>query len=116
MDKKELELAGIDVESLLKRLMQNEAILPVFVKKFLENTTYDELKQAIEAGDMEEATAKSHSLKGMCVNLSLVELGQLFQKQLEYFRAGEFENAIAMTDTIDKVYANAIEHMGLWVK
>lgn len=115
MDHRELLLAGMDWPDLMQRLMNNEGLVPLFVRKFLADSTYDQLVAAIAAGDMKQAELACHSLKGVCGNLSLKELFGLFQDQLHLFRAGESAQAISMMDEIVTAYEKATSHMRLWL-
>ena len=77
MDERKRELlagAGIDVQDAMERFMQRDDLLERFMKKFLENAAFEDLKQAAAEGDCEKMLAASHSLKGMCANLSMTEM------------------------------------------
>lgn len=45
-----------------------------FVRKFLEDTTFDTLCQQVLAGNREDAFRAAHTLKGVCANLSFSRL------------------------------------------
>ncbi len=109
-----LKNAGIDTDALIKRLMGNEALISVFIKKFTKDKTFEELKSAFCEKDMKKAEIKSHTLKGMCGNLSLTNLYDLFTKQTMLLRRGEFDKAEAMMDDICGVYSDTISKMLLF--
>ncbi len=111
----ELTLAGIDTADLLNRLMNNQALVKVLVKKFLEDKTHETLLAAMDAGDLETAERASHTLKGMCGNMSLKHLFDLYMTQLTHFRQGRPEEAMAMRTEIDAAYHEATSHMRLWL-
>lgn len=113
---RELALAGIDLQDLMQRLMGNTTLVRVVIKKFVADPTYQKLLDAMDAGDMKGAEMACHSLKGMCGNLSLKELFELFQEQLKYFRTGEPAKAVAMQQQIAPLYAMAIAHMNAWLE
>ncbi len=104
------------MKEFLERLMQNKALVPVFVKKFLEDTNYEKLVLAIQKNDKEAAESACHTLKGVCGNLSLKTLFGMFQEQLTYFRAGEYEKAVEMMGAISLEYYNAVTHMQAWIE
>ncbi len=110
-----LENAGIDTDELIKRLMGNEALISVFIKKFTEDKTFEELKAAFCEKDMKKAEIKSHTLKGMCGNLSLTKLYDLFTKQTNLLRGGEFDKAEAMMTDITEIYISVISQMTLFL-
>lgn len=81
------EAAGIDVESALGRFMGNEMLLERFMKKFLEDSNFENLRKALAAKDLDAAISASHTLKGLCGNLSMTVLFDLFTKQVAVLRA-----------------------------
>lgn len=44
---------GIQIEEALERFMDSEAMFERFLGKFLEDETYNQLKEALEKGDIE---------------------------------------------------------------
>ena len=52
---------GIDAADALDRMMGSEALLVRFLGRFLEDATYQALRQAVEAGDWEKALMASHT-------------------------------------------------------
>ncbi len=108
--------AGIDMESLLKRLMGNASLVSVFIKKFLQDKTFEELKTAFLNNDIKQAEFKSHTLKGMCGNLSINELYELFSEQTNLIRSNEFEKAQNMMPYITDLYNKTIFQMTLWIE
>lgn len=111
----ELEKGGMDMQELMIRLMNNERLVGMFVKKFLEDKSYDNLAAAIEAGDMEAAEKAVHALKGVSGNMAITTLFAHSQEQLRLFRAGQPEKAVAIMGEITNAYDNAVSHMKLWL-
>ena len=99
-----LEAAGIDVGSALERFMGSDALLERFLKKFPEDTNYKVLRAALDAGDREGAATAAHSLKGVCGNLSLTELFDLFTRQVQLLREGNETEAAALMPDIARAY------------
>ncbi len=110
-----LAKAGIDVEGLLKRLMGNASLIRVFIKKFTEDKTFEALKSAFEAGDSGACEMASHTLKGMCGNLSLTELYSLFTEQVNMLRSGNIADALGMMEKITEIYNKAVALMCEWL-
>ena len=102
--RKDLEAAGIDVQSALERFMDNEMLLERFLKKFLDDPNYGKLKEAQAAGDWEGAVTASHSLKGVCGNLSMTELFDLFTRQVQMLREGDEAGAADLMPAIIQSY------------
>ncbi len=108
--------AGVDMDGLLKRLMGNAALVRMFIGKFIQDKTFEDLQQAFAQQDMQKAEMASHTLKGMCGNLSLTLLFELFTKQVNLIRSHEYAKAEAMMGTITAAYADAVSHMNRWLQ
>ncbi len=115
MNRTELIAAGMNVDEFLQRIMNNTALVKMFVGKFLEDSNFRDLTQAIQKGDMKSAESHCHTLKGMCGNMALTELFKLFVEQLAHFRGGSYESAIALMPRITELYNNATNHMLVWL-
>lgn len=105
---KQLTDGGIDVDDALGRFMGNEGLLERFLKKFLDDENYEKLKEAVKNGDVENMITASHTLKGVCGNLSMTELFTLFDRQVKELRAGNTDSAITLMNEIDISYQKAI--------
>ena len=103
------EAAGIDVESALGRFMGNEMLLERFMKKFLEDSNFENLCKALAAKELDAAISASHTLKGLCGNLSMTVLFDLFTRQVAMLRAGRLEEAAAMMEEILPAYEMVTE-------
>ncbi len=115
MNDQELILAGIDMDDFMKRLMGNTGLIKIFIQKFLEDDNFQKLTTAIEQHDIKQAETAAHTLKGMCGNLSLKKLFELFSEQVRCFRAGETEKAVSMLNEISEVYKQTTQHMQMWL-
>ena len=100
-----LEEAGVDVAQALERMMGSEALLMRLLKKFLDDANYAKLQDAVARSDAEAALAASHTLKGVCGNLSMAALFDLLTRQVAAFRAGDWEGAVALLAEITPAYA-----------
>lgn len=69
--RKRLEENGTDVETVLKRFLGNEAMYIKFIKKFLDDKSYESVVDSIEKRDFEEVFKSAHSLKGVTANLGI---------------------------------------------
>lgn len=96
--------AGINVSEALGRFMGNEALLEKFLKKFLDDTNYFALCEAVKSGDNEAALTASHTLKGVSGNLSMTELCGLTTEQVRTYREGRPDEAAAMMPKITEAY------------
>ena len=108
-----LKDGGIAVDGLLERLMGSEALLEQFLKKFLTDPNYEALCRAWEAGDEAGAVAPAHTLKGMCGNLSMTALFDLFTRQVALLRADDWSAAAALMPDIAQGYERAVQAIGM---
>ncbi len=115
MDYTELEKAGVDVHALIERLMGNEALIRKFMNRFSENENFSELEDAVAKNDWKTACESAHMLKGMCGNLSITKLFDLFAEQVRLFRLNENQYAAAMMEEIRTRYEYTMEHINNWL-
>lgn len=74
MDLKECySIAGANYDDVLRRFMSEERV-DRFLKMFLNDQSFELLCTAMEAHDYEEAFRAVHTMKGICMNLSLNSL------------------------------------------
>lgn len=106
--KNRLEEAGVDVAQALERMMGSETLLERLLAQFLEDKNYLELCAALDDGDLERAVSASHALKGVCGNLSMTRLFQLFTAQVNVLRAGDLAAACGMMKQISSVYGAVV--------
>ena len=67
----------IDIDDALARIGGNIALYKRLLGRFLEGKHLEDIKNAIESGDLEEAARQSHTLKGVSANLSLLIINKL---------------------------------------
>ena len=107
-----LEAAGIRVEEALERVMGSEALLERLLGRFSQDRNFSALEAALAAGDLEGAVAASHTLKGVCGNLSMTELYELFARQVEDLRQRDLDAARAVMGRICPAYAAVLSAIG----
>ncbi len=116
MDEKfrqQLEECGADVETTLKRFMNNDAIYQKFLGKFPNDPNYANLGTNLETGAFEEAYKCAHALKGVVGNLGLTPIYEKVSTLVEELRnkaAEEVDAARAneLWQEIKKVYEQFI--------
>ena len=104
---------GADYQNTLNRI-PNEAFIKKFELKYLDDNSYANLKEAIAAGNVEEAFRAAHTLKGVCLNLGFDNLYIASSAITEIFRAGELAGAEEAFEEVEKQYnitVNAIKAM-----
>lgn len=59
---------GLDFDAVLSRLV-NEKLVQKFALKFLDDPSFQNLKDALDSKDVETAFRAAHTLKGVCLNI-----------------------------------------------
>ena len=80
-----------------------------FLGKFLQDTNFAGLAEAVKKQDVEEAFRCAHTLKGVCGNLSMDELYKLVSVQTEFFREGNIQEGADMMEKVSAVYGRVKE-------
>lgn len=80
--------AGADYEDVIHRFMSEERV-DKFLGMFLRDKSFENLCRALEADDFEEAFRAVHTMKGICMNLSLIDLQEACNKLTENLRQGK---------------------------
>lgn len=81
-----LEEKGFDVDGTMKRFLNNEALYLKCLKKFLDDSSYDKLREAYEKGNSKEAFEGAHTMKGFVSNLGINNLYHLLIPMVEKLR------------------------------
>ena len=58
----------------VEQRLRSVSLIKRFITKFLEDDSFSNLFQAMQAGKREEAFRAAHTLKGVCANLSFTRL------------------------------------------
>lgn len=106
---RELLLAGgIDVDDMLERCMGNEVLLKRLLNKFLSDSSYHSLEEAMQQGNEGAAMEASHTLKGITGNLSMKALFELVDIQVKALRNHDMKTAATMMPDITSAYNSAM--------
>ena len=81
------EMMGADYKNVLGRL-RSERLVQKFVLKFLDDKSFETLTSSFASGNYEEAFRASHTIKGMCQNLSFTKLMESSSELTESLRGG----------------------------
>ena len=104
------ELVGGNYEEVMGRLMKEERVIK-YLGKFKADPSYQEMLTSYAAQDWETLFRASHTLKGVCYNLSLTALGDAASNVCEAVRPGVApETDIApLVEVTKELYAKNIE-------
>lgn len=94
-------------QEVLERL-RSEAFIRKFVKRFPEDRSFAELKEALAEGDAEKAFRAAHTLKGVCVNLGFSGLYELSSALTEKLRGRELTDYEADFEKLAAAYEQTV--------
>lgn len=94
---------GGDLNDVSNRFLK-ESLVDKFIVKFGDDPSYMQLEEAMEKGDYELAFRASHTLKGVCQNLSLTTLCQSSTDICELLRAGNNAEAVELLPKVREDY------------
>ena len=108
-------------ENVSSRMMGNQKLVEKFVRKFLEdptykqikeshhNPTYKQIKESVYMLDYDEILRATHTMKGIASNLEFTQLQQKSAKAVDMIRAGEKETVLPVIDEIEKEYQKVVD-------
>ena len=98
-----------DYQGVLNRFGQSEAMVKKFALRFLQDPSFDELKQGLENNDAEVAFRAAHTLKGVCLNLGFDRLYEVSAALTETLRPKIIVEACkTQFDAVEKEYVHVI--------
>lgn len=100
--KTQLENAGADVDTAIKRFMGNEALYIKFLTKFEKDESFANIEKYVAEKNAEEIFKAAHTLKGVAANLGLDQIAQNASDVVEIFR-GKTQFDEADTDHLDDI-------------
>ena len=77
---------GADTDDAMKRCMNNEAFYLKLVNKAMQDPACENLKEAVEAGDLTRGFEIAHALKGVTGNLALTPIDKPVREITELLR------------------------------
>lgn len=103
--KTQLENAGADVDTAIKRFMGNEALYIKFLTKFEKDESFANIEKYVAEKNAEEIFKAAHTLKGVAANLGLDQIAQNASDVVEIFR-GKTQFDEADTERLDDIMEN----------
>ena len=104
-----LERYGVDLEGALTRVLGDRELYLECIQDFLQENSYNHLKECMKEGDYEGAIAPAHALKGVTANLGIVPLNEKVVMVLETLRGGKREQ-------LQKLYEDFCKEMEVFQK
>lgn len=99
----------INYEENIARFAGNENIYIKFLKRLLEDNTYNNLKQAFSQNFYEDIEKYAHMLKGLAANLGINRIFLLSNDIVQSVRQKEFNNIDNLYDKLTKEYELTVQ-------
>lgn len=99
-----LKRNGIDYDEAMDRFGGNEALFERLASKFLDDTHFAALEQALADGDDATALREAHTLKGVAGNLSFADLYAAISDVNAALREGDSASAKARMEPVRIAY------------
>ncbi len=99
-----------DYEKALSRMSSDDRIKK-YLTFFLADESYQQLKNAMENEQVDEAFRAAHTLKGVCQNMAFTALGKVAEEITEELRAKNMENAKKIFPNVERSYKKVIDEI-----
>lgn len=86
----------------------SENMVKRFALKFLNDTSFEELKEGIRLEDGEKAFRASHTLKGVCLNLGFTGLGKASAEITEKLRGRDTSGCDELLKNVEEQYTSLV--------
>ncbi len=102
---------GADYKGVYERLGNNEQLVEHFFRRFAQDPSFAALKEAHEKQDQEAEFRAVHTLKGVCINLGLMNLYSVSSDLTEALRNGKPEPEVEeqLYQKVEQEYQKVIE-------
>lgn len=84
--KEDLIEFGVDLDRTLERFLYKEDLYIKFLKKFLNDSNFDGIKNSLQQKDYQQAFNFAHTLKGVTANLGLEPIYHICDELVEELR------------------------------
>ena len=106
----DLKELGADTATGIARCVNDEGFYLKMVGMALQDTNFEQLKEAVESGDLSTAFERAHALKGVMGNVALTSLFEPIAAMTEELRAG---NDIDYTDYLNTIFTELEKYRAL---
>lgn len=89
--------------------MLTEARVKKFLLMFLNDKSFNDLETAMENGDYDTAFRAAHTLKGLCANLGIKNLGEISSEITEALRAKDIDTAVKLLPQVAQCYSITVD-------
>lgn len=101
---------GGDYDVMMSRMGKKEERIVKFLNKFTNDPSFENLKEALSAENAEEAFRAAHTIKGVALNLELMNLQASVGKLTDILRDGTIpDNVQELLAQVEEDYQKATE-------
>ncbi|AVQ18445.1 Hpt domain-containing protein [Fusobacterium mortiferum] len=101
MELKDLKnVIDIDIDGSLARFGNMESFYIKFLKKFIDDKSFINLKEALENNNIDKIGEEAHTLKGVAGNLGL---NKVYQYSVELMRLAKENNLAEIKEIVEKL-------------
>lgn len=100
----DLQSEGVNMECVMGRFMGNEALYIKFLKRFMEDESFQTMQEQFKKGNLEEAFKAAHTLKGLTANLGLDGIMVSVVPITEKLRAGSEDGVKELMEQVAREY------------
>ena len=97
----------IDIDGSLARFSNFEPMYLKYLKRFINEPTYEALEKAVQEQDFKGIESGAHTMKGIAGNLGLTALVSDFNNIVKQVRAGNNEEALKLCAEVAPKVAQA---------
>lgn len=106
----DLKELGADTATGIARCVNDEGFYLKMVNMALQDANFEQLKEAVESGDLSAAFERAHALKGVMGNVALTSLFEPIAAMTEELRAG---NDIDYSDYLNTIFTELEKYRAL---
>ena len=106
----DLKELGADTATGIARCVNDEGFYLKMVNMALQDANFEQLKEAVENGDLSAAFERAHALKGVMGNVALTSLFEPIAAMTEELRAG---NDIDYSDYLNTIFTELEKYRAL---
>lgn len=106
---KELQRAGVDMNTVMSRFMGNETLYIKFLMRFVEDENFRNMQSMFQQGNLEEAFKAAHTLKGLIANLGLDGIMRSVTTITERLRNGNTEGVSELMQQAEWEYEKIMD-------
>lgn len=103
------DVIEIDIKSSLARFGNMESFYVKYLKKFIDDKSFENLKQALENNDIGKVGEEAHTLKGVAGNLGLTKIYKYSMEIMELAKENSVDKIKSVTEKLEEEMSKVVE-------